>query len=158
MILEVQMGGGIISRSPDIILSRGLGSCVAVTIYDSRNKTGGLAHIMMPDSLTYASCDVPCRYADTAIAYLLEGLDAGPSEKKFLIAKIVGGAQMFRKPDQPDTGVGAQNIAAIKTLLQQEKIPVVGEDTGGCVGRSVEFDLDYGKLTVIMISGIRRSI
>ena len=158
MILEVSMGGGIISRSPDIILSRGLGSCVAVTIYDSRNKTGGLSHIMMPDSLRHASCDVPCRYADTAIAYLLEGLEAESVEKKSLVAKIVGGAQMFKKPDQINTGIGATNIAAVKILLQQEKIPVVGEDTGGCVGRSVEFDLEYGKLTVIMLGGIRRSV
>jgi chemotaxis protein CheD len=151
MIHEVPMGGGIISRYPDILLSQGLGSCVALTLYDSQNKIGGLAHIMLPDSSRHAPVHVPCHFADTAIAFLLEGLEAGQSEKRSLVAKIAGGAQMFKKPDQPDTGIGAQNIGAIKTLLRQEKIPVIGEDTGGRAGRSVEFHLEYGKLIVIKI-------
>ncbi|MCX6690497.1 MAG: chemotaxis protein CheD [Methanoregula sp.] len=158
MIKEVPMGGGIISRSPDVIVSQGLGSCVAVTIYDSRNKTGGLAHIMLPDSSGHESSDMPCQFVDTAIAYLLEGLEAGSSEKKYLVAKIVGGAQMFSMPDHTKPGVGAQNITAIKTLLQQEKIPIVGEDTGGHAGRSVEFHLEYGKLIVIKLGEKNRSI
>jgi chemotaxis protein CheD len=158
MIKEVHMGGGIIASSPDIIISQGLGSCVAVTFYDSRNKTGGLAHIMLPDSSRHAPDNLPCHFADTAIAYLLEGLIRGPSEKKSLVAKIVGGAQMFSKPDNTNTGIGAQNIMAIKTLLRQEKIPLVGEDTGGCAGRSVEFHLEYGKLIVMKIGEESRSI
>lgn len=158
MIREVRMGEGIISRSPDIIISQGLGSCVAVTLYDSRNKIGGLAHIMLPDSAMHESNSVPCHFADTAIAWLLEKLVAGPSEKKFLIAKMVGGAQMFKKPDHTNTGIGVQNIAAVKTLLQEEKIPVVGEDTGGHVGRSVEFNLEFGKMIVSTVGGKSRSV
>ena len=158
MIRKVHMGGGIISRSPDVIVSQGLGSCVAVTIYDSRNKTGGLAHIMLPDSSQHAPGDMPCQFADTAIAYLLEGLKSGSPEKNSLVAKIVGGAQMFSMPDHTNPGIGAQNITAIRTLLQQEKIPIVGEDTGGHTGRSVEFHLEYGKLVVIKLGEKSRSI
>jgi chemotaxis protein CheD len=158
MMREVPMGGGLISRSPDIIVSQGLGSCVVVTIYDSRNKIGGLAHVMLPDSSRYSPVQVPCHFADTAIAYLLERMEAGPSEKRYLIAKIVGGAQMFRRTDTAITGIGVQNITAIKTLLRQEKIPVAGEDTGGRSGRSVEFHLDFGSLIVIKIGEKNRSV
>jgi chemotaxis protein CheD len=158
MIREVHMGEGIILQSPDIILSQGLGSCVVVTIYDNRYRIGGLAHIMLPDSTKHPPGRVPCQFADTAISSLLEGLEEGPSEKPHLIAKLVGGAQMFKKRDQTDMGIGAQNIAAIKRILNQEKIPVVGEDIGGHVGRSVEFHLDFGTLFVIRIGGKHRSI
>ena len=158
MIREVHMGEGFISKSPDIIMSQGLGSCVVVTIYDSRNKIGGLAHVMLPDSKRYEPGMVPYKYADTAILYLLEGLKAGLSEKPYLIAKLVGGAQMFKKLDQTDVGIGIQNITAIKRILQNEKIPVVGEDIGGHVGRSVEFHLEFGTLFVIKIGENPRSI
>jgi len=158
MIREVPMGGGIISVSPDIIISQGLGSCVVVTLYDSRNKTGGLAHIMLPDSSRHVTSHVPCHFADTAISHLLGGLEAGPSDKRNLVAKIVGGAQMFSKPDASGMSIGSQNVTAIKNLLRLEKIPLIGEDIGGSVGRSVEFHLEFGKLIVSKIGEKNRSI
>jgi chemotaxis protein CheD len=47
---RVAMGEGVVTRESHIISSSGLGSCVAVTIYDTKRKIGGLAHIMLPDS------------------------------------------------------------------------------------------------------------
>ena len=49
-VYQVKMGEGMITRTPHTILSRGLGSCVAITLYDTQRKIGGLAHIMLPDS------------------------------------------------------------------------------------------------------------
>ncbi|OGP49697.1 MAG: hypothetical protein A2Y79_05265 [Deltaproteobacteria bacterium RBG_13_43_22] len=42
------VGEGVVSRSPAVFSSVGLGSCVVVTLYDTKRGIGGLAHIMLP--------------------------------------------------------------------------------------------------------------
>ena len=65
-----------------------------------------------------------------------------------MVAKLVGGARMFLSSDDSNPGIGGQNIMSIKHILKREQIPVIGENTGGNYGRSVEFYLDSGKVTV----------
>ena len=48
--IQVAIGEGVVARPPHIISALGLGSCVAVTLYDTQRRIGGLAHIMLPDS------------------------------------------------------------------------------------------------------------
>ena len=48
--IAVEMGEGVVARAPRTISSQGLGSCVAITLYDTQKKMGGLSHIMMPNS------------------------------------------------------------------------------------------------------------
>ena len=40
--------------------------------------------------------------------------------------------------------VGKRNAAAAKEKLQEMKIPIVAEDTGGNYGRTVQIDLSTG--------------
>ena len=40
--------------------------------------------------------------------------------------------------------VGARNAAAAKKILQDLRIPVLAEDTGGTYGRTVQIDLATG--------------
>ena len=42
------VGEGVVRRAPAVFSSVGLGSCVAVTLYDTGRCIGGLAHIMLP--------------------------------------------------------------------------------------------------------------
>ncbi|MGD6887874.1 chemotaxis protein CheD, partial [Staphylococcus shinii] len=39
-----------IVKSPQLIRTAGLGSCVGVVIYDTSTKIAGMVHIMLPDS------------------------------------------------------------------------------------------------------------
>lgn len=41
-------GEGVVRKAPAVFSSVGLGSCVAVTFYDTRRCIGGLTHIMLP--------------------------------------------------------------------------------------------------------------
>jgi len=43
---------------PVIPAHSGLGSCVAVCVYDSTKKTGGLAHVMSPSSRECTNPDI----------------------------------------------------------------------------------------------------
>lgn len=175
--LQVAMGEGIITKAPNIVWSRGLGSCVVVTLYDTQRKIGGLAHIMLPGSSKIGNPS-PCgsslkgsrtsrgipqggstirnqkyRRADTAIAALLEGLKDKGAILKDVVAKMAGGARMFSDYEGPDTGMGAENILSIRQNLTREGIPLIGQDVGGHHGRNVEFHLDSG---VVIVKAIGR--
>ena len=164
-LIEVGMGDGVVARAPHLILSKGLGSCVAVSFYDTRRRIGGLAHIMLPDSSTFKNADYRIknqkpemgrspihdqryRFADTAIATLLEELQNKGTGIQDVVAKIAGGARMFSTYGDGNPGIGAQNIMNVKRALRDEGIPLTGEDTGGHHGRSVELHLDSGMLIV----------
>jgi len=146
--IEVTMGRGAVTRAPHIILSSGLGSCVVVTLYDAERKTGGLAHIMLPDSNNLNGYHSPYQFADTAIATLIKELRTMRATPQGMVAKLVGGAKMFLSSDDSNPGIGGQNIISVKCILKRKRIPVIAENTGGNYGRSVEFYLDSGKVMV----------
>lgn len=151
MIFQVEMGEGIVSCAPHIIRSVGIGSCVAVTLYNPHLKIGGLAHIMFPESLTSHTLNFSAsayQYADTAINTLLEEMSKKGAARGEISAKIAGGAKMFSSYSGFSAGIGEQNIKSIKALLETREIPLIGIDTGGNYGRSVEFYLDSGKVVV----------
>lgn len=163
-VRKCAMGEGVVAGEPHIILSSGLGSCVVVTIYDAKHKIGGLAHIMLPNRMRnekkeeqknpHSEVSIPksaflspqYMCADTAIATLLEELRSLGAVH--LVAKIVGGAQMYSSYEDSNHGIGKQNISSIKHILKRERIPIIGEDVGGHHGRNVEFYLDSGKVIV----------
>ena len=142
------MGKGAVTRAPHIISSSGLGSCVVVTLYDTKQKLGGLAHIMLPDSSSLNGYHPLYRCADTAIATLIKELQTMRASPRDMVAKLVGGAKMFLSSDDFNPGIGEQNITSVKRILEQKRIPVIGENTGGNYGRNVEFHLDSGKVMV----------
>jgi chemotaxis protein CheD len=150
-----------VSDNSDTLVSFGLGSCVAVAIFDPVRKAGGLAHVMLPESRGQESDMAPGKFADTAIPSLVDELVALGAKKRRLLCKIVGGAQMFEIPGTrikhtgptfgPHTHIGARNVEAVKRALGKEKIPLVGEDIGGRHGRTVFFETGTGEMKVSSI-------
>ena len=143
--IVVGIGEGIVARAPHIISSLGLGSCVVLTLYDTQRRIGGLAHIMLPDSHSVNGYHTPYQCADTAIAALLDELCGKGAMRRNIVAKMVGGARMFSDYENGSAGIGEQNIASIKNILKRERISLIGEDTGGHHGRSIEFHLSSGR-------------
>lgn len=151
-----------VSDNSDTLISFGLGSCVAVAIYDPVRKAGGLAHVMLPDSRGHESDTMPGKFADTAVPSLVDKLVSLGARRKRLLCKIVGGAQMFEIPGAhkresplaagPPAQIGARNIDAVKNELEKLKIPLIGEDTGGNYGRTVKFNSSTGEVEVSSIN------
>ena len=163
-VLHVTMGEGVVAKAPHIISSLGLGSCVAVALLDIKRQIGGLAHIMISNSpqmpeiqntentpfVINKSINTNQQYksADPAITTLLKLLQAEGTERKNMIAKMAGGAQMFAEYKNSYRGIGEDNIIAIRDILKREEIPLTGEDVGGHRGRNVKLYLNSGKLIV----------
>jgi len=149
-VIKVGMAELNISKSPDILKTTGLGSCVGVCIYDPKSKIGGMAHIMLPDSKSARQAStIIGKYSDTAIRELLGKLQEYGVSKKNLIAKIAGGAQMFSFTGGSEImKIGFRNIEAVKEDLKINNVKLVAEDVGGNYGRTIEFDLANGELMV----------
>jgi len=145
----VGLGKYTIAHKPATIGSLGLGSCVAITLFDPVTKTGALAHIMLPTIESARSHQNVNKFADKAIENMLNDLTKIGVKKKNLIAKLVGGAHMFQTLDKKiHTGVGESNLESVRERLREEDIRIVAEDTGGHLGRTVYLDLNSGEVFI----------
>lgn len=141
-VIKVGIADLNIVTAPGTIRTSGLGSCVGVVLYDSSKKTGGLAHVLLPDSSLSRQPTVnQYKYADTAIPLLIEKLIENGACKYALKAKLAGGAQMFPFTSTSDSiRIGLRNIEAVQEVLRTCRIPVISSDLGGTTGRTIEFD------------------
>ena len=48
-VIKVGMADLNVCKSPDIITTIGLGSCIGLTFYDPVAKIGGMVHYMLPE-------------------------------------------------------------------------------------------------------------
>jgi chemotaxis protein CheD len=139
-----------VRRGSDIIATIGLGSCVAIVLYDRDTKVGGLAHILLPSMAMSRETSNPAKFPETIVPIMLaEMRSLGALQTARISAKIVGGASMFGQlVGGTGINVGERNIAATKEALAVAGIPLIAEDTGLDYGRSVYFHLGDGRVEV----------
>jgi chemotaxis protein CheD len=145
------MGEAKIANESDSVLTTFVGSCVALCLFESGKKIGGLAHIMLPEAGrgTVVNQNTNGKYADQAINYLLAEMQEKGAKLNKIKAKIAGGAQIFKT----ETGnglftIGERNIDSIKKILDTHGIKVIAEETGKTYGRWVKFDVQSGTVSV----------
>ncbi|WP_110953249.1 chemotaxis protein CheD [Anaerosinus massiliensis] len=144
-LIRVGMADYKVGASPNSLISYGLGSCVGIAFYDPAAKVGGLLHIMLPDSAQARSNENPAKFADTGIPLMLKDMIALGAVKSRIVAKIAGGAQMFKFANATDImRVGERNAEAVKAILKDLNIKLIANDTGGNYGRTVELKLETG--------------
>lgn len=154
--IKVGMADLNIAKSPDKLMTLGLGSCIGIVLYDPVVKVGGMAHIMLPDSTQIKNNSNLAKFADTAIDLLIKKMTGIGANKARLVAKIAGGAQMFDFKQTSDVmRVGYRNDIATRKLLEDLGIPLVADDTGENYGRTIELDTETG---VLMIKTINHGI
>ncbi len=132
-----------------LITTIGLGSCVAIILYDSVARVGGLAHVLLPEESMSRDRTNPAKFPATAVPLVLaqmQKLGALPGRVR---AKIAGGASMFSNFSSSNgINIGERNVAAVREALAARGIEIVGEDTGSDHGRSVYFYLTDGRVEV----------
>ncbi|NLY88898.1 MAG: chemotaxis protein CheD [Firmicutes bacterium] len=155
--IRVGMSEIAVSRTPDVLVAIGLGSCVGVCFYDPQIKCGGMAHVMLPNSVQIvgagAEITKPGKFVDTALPELLRRMIQMGALASRLEVKIVGGAQMFNFNGENDRmQIGPRNVEATEQILAKMNLKLTGKNTGGNRGRSVRFDLATGIVTVKMLN------
>ncbi len=143
-------------KNEGILVTYALGSCVGICIYDSRSKVGGLSHIMLPDSKMFAGTQINrMKFADTAIVDMLEEMKKMGAVERNCVAKIAGGAQMFRTSANSNLGnIGERNVGSVKNVLGELRIPIVVEDIGKNYGRTLFFDVSNWSVKVQSLNRI----
>lgn len=152
-LIEVGISDMKLSKTPDKLITRGLGSCVGITLYDPLKKTGGMAHAMLPDA-GKASIDInPLRFVNYVIKQMVHEMEKAGSNRKNMEAKLFGGAHMFGfLSSEAVLNVGDKNVEMSKSVLSEMGINVAADETGGTFGRTVTLNLENGKVTIKTIA------
>jgi len=145
--IQVYLSAGQIyaSRAP-CELTTILGSCVGVLLIDEAAQIGGASHYVLPfeSQGTRASA----RFGDAAISQLVARMLSLGSRRSDLVAKVFGGASMLAPARSDVPTIGAKNVEVARRRLEDESIPIVAEDVGGCSGRKVVFLTDRGQVWI----------
>ncbi|HET7790570.1 MAG TPA: chemotaxis protein CheD [Gemmatimonadales bacterium] len=134
------------------ISTLGLGSCVAIMLYDPKSKVGGMAHVLLPSKSLSRDTSNPAKFPETAVPLLIQRLVALGGDPRHLVAKLAGGASMFAQLMTPGSvQMGERNVVACRAALRAAGIPIAAEAVGGNAGRSVRFVLEDGRVEIRMV-------
>ena len=128
------------------LIAYGIGSTLAVILYDEGAKAGGIVHFMLPNSATGLPItkDYLAMYADSGILQLVRSCVELGARKDALSATLAGGAFMLGKGISQSISDG--NLSAARDILSKMGIKVTAENTGGNHMRTVRLDIATGKV------------
>ena len=136
-------------RGDGVLVTLGLGSCVAIMLHDPQTKAGAMAHVLLPSISLARDITNKAKFPETAVPLLIERLKALGADPRRLVAKLAGGASMFSQLVTPSTiQMGERNVLAARSALRTAAIPIVGESIGGERGRSVRFHVKDGRVEI----------
>jgi len=140
----VPIGHYALSNSKNIHLNHnptisiyGLGSCIALVLFDEINKVSAMSHILLPKADPNKEINFPHKYANFSVKLLMEELLNHGAVRENIRALVVGGSKIF---DFDSNIMGFDNTSFVKGELDSLKIQIIKEDTGGSKGRNVIFD------------------
>lgn len=156
--LTVVVGVGDYKTSanhPEVLVTYSLGSCLGVSAYDPQAKVGGVLHFMLPDSRINPEKAIaqPAMFADTGLTAFLNELFAQGATRKTLQVKLAGGSKVLKDGEFFD--IGRRNLLVAKKMLWKNNLPVLAEETGGEVSRTLRLRMEDGKTLVKDAQGER---
>jgi chemotaxis protein CheD len=147
--IVVGMGELQVSNDPQAVLTcLGLGSCIGFAAYDPLAKAAGMVHIVLPDSSGKMGV-IPGKFADTALPALIEAMEKLGAEKRRMVVKIAGGAQMSLVAGSAGIfKTGERNLEATEIAAAEQGLKIASADVGGHSGRTLRLYVESGKVTV----------
>lgn len=147
-VADLNVGG-----AEDVLVTVGLGSCVAIVLYDAVARVGGLAHILLPSPALSRDTDNVAKFPQLALPRLLELMAARGANSKRIAARIAGGASMFASLAPAGTiQMGERNVVATRQALSAAGLPLVAEAVGGDFGRTVRLVVADGRVEVSSVA------
>lgn len=147
--IRVKVADFAVADGDTMLVTVGLGSCVAIMLHDPHAQVGGLAHVLLPSTGMSQDRENRAKFPGTAVPLLCERMQALGARPSRLRAKLVGGASMFTSLlSATGLQIGERNVVAAKAALERAGIPLIAQETGGDFGRSVYFHVQNGRLVV----------
>lgn len=120
-----------VSKDP-ITIATLLGSCVAVVLYNRKQKCAGMNHFV---TTTPQDGQTPSgKYGDYATKMIIKKMMSYDSNIKNIEASLFGGARMF---DTGHSEIGYKNIIMAEEILKQYGIRVISKNVSGNLGRKI---------------------
>jgi chemotaxis protein CheD len=148
-----------LSANPDTVLvTYALGSCIALAIHDPVARIAGLLHFMLPDSEIdrQKAARNPYMFADTGIPLLFRRSYELGAEKRRLIVRAAGGAQVMDA--QGIFNIGKRNSVALRKILWKAGLMLHGEAVGGMDSRTVRLEVATGRIWWRGAGGVEREL
>ena len=152
--VTIHVGEIHVSRTPVIVRTL-LGSCIAVCLWDGARRIGGMNHFLLPDGDPHHGASA--RFGGHAMERLIGAMLELGADRRRLVAKIFGGANVLEIPDARP-GVPEWNVAFIREFFAREPIPVLAEDLGGSLARVIRFDTTTNRVQVRRVARPRARV
>lgn len=125
-----------VSTEPHLINTI-LGSCIAVCMFDSVARFGGMNHFMLPvwNGQGLASP----KFGNIAIEKLIDSLVQKGAKRERLTAKVFGGGEVL-ETSSGAFRIGERNAELAFQVLDSLKIKIVASHVGGKFGRKIQLN------------------
>lgn len=139
--VNVEPGGFVCSDDPDTVLVTAIGAGVAICIHDPEVGVGGMASLLLPESLLRRfpridrSRDPEFLEAARLVETLIGELKRHGAGKNRIRIRMFGGTSIFE--DVLDGGL--KNYILAKDMIASRGLSVAGEDIGGDGCRRLRF-------------------
>jgi chemotaxis protein CheD len=154
-IVRLMPGSIFFSPEPHRLMTL-LGSCVAVCLWDSQKRMGGMTHSLVPRSGKVN--DAAAHHAtDAAILELIRRMGEAGCRPAFMQAKLFGGFNALQGMRRANR-IGAANIEAATHILKQHSIEVVAKEILGDGGMVICQDTGTGEVVGRKIAPLARPV
>jgi len=151
--IDVAIGEVSISEKRGVLRTTAIGSCIGLTFYDPVTKTGALAHIMLPGKAPKHRKSGKTKYAGNAIDQVLAGMSSmGVKARHLKVSLAVAGNILAKHNDT----ICDEILASVLETLNDRKLSIEGQDTGGTRARTLSLDLQTGKVVCEKSGGERK--
>jgi chemotaxis protein CheD len=146
-LLVAGIGEMVLTGDPAVgLIAYGLGSCVALSVWDARTMVAALAHFMLPTAAS-GSAVAPVKFVDTGLPALLGAFEERGGNVRNAQFKAAGGAAMLAI-NTSALEIGRRNAEAVVAALTARGLRLGATDFGGTSGRTVQLEVPNGRLHV----------
>jgi chemotaxis protein CheD len=150
-LLVAGIGEMVLSSSPsDHLVAYGLGSCIALAVWDPRSHVGGLAHFMLPSGP--ANDASPVKFIDTGLDVFLKAMEAKGCMLSRSILKAAGAAAMLTVGG--GLAIGKRNAESMQAALSERGLSLTATALGGNAGRTVQLEVADGRFLIKSLSSV----
>ena len=145
----IGVGDMAASNNMQVILSTyALGSCIGVIAYDSAIKTGGILHLMLPESTISPekAAKQPAMFADSGLPLFFKQLHGMKAERARLRIFVAGGASVISGNDP--FRIGERNTKATLDYLAKNGYNIARSEVGGSINRTIHLEMSSGNVTM----------
>jgi len=132
------------------LVAYGLGSCIALAVWDPKTRVGGLAHFMLPSGP--ANDASPVKFIDTGLDVYIKALEDKGAVLSRCVIKAAGAAAMLMVGG--GLAIGKRNSETMATALAQRGLSLSATALGGNAGRTVQLEVGDGRFLIKSLSSV----